>query len=192
MVSTDSTGRVPAAVSPESITAEEPSKMALATSLTSARVGLGFRSMESSIWVAVITGFPLDTVERMICFWIFGPSPISSSTPRSPLATIIPFAASTISTMFSIPSRFSILAMIAISAPCAWKRLLSRSISEAFLTKDAAKYSTSCTAAKSTSVLSSYSMSSRALVLSGKLTPLLSLSTPPQITLHITDWFPIA
>ncbi len=35
-----------------------PSNTALATSDTSARVGLGLRIMESSIWVAVITGLP--------------------------------------------------------------------------------------------------------------------------------------
>jgi len=44
------------AVSAESITASEPSKIALATSEASARVGLGFSVMDSSICVAVITG----------------------------------------------------------------------------------------------------------------------------------------
>lgn len=36
--------------------ASVPSKMALATSETSARVGRGFSIIESSIWVAMITG----------------------------------------------------------------------------------------------------------------------------------------
>ena len=39
-----------------------PSKIALATSLTSARVGVGLRCIESSICVAVITGLPFMTV----------------------------------------------------------------------------------------------------------------------------------
>ena len=49
------------AVSPESITQEVPSKTALATSETSARVGRGLRIMESSICVAVMTGLPQAT-----------------------------------------------------------------------------------------------------------------------------------
>ena len=55
MVAQASTGYFPAAVSPLSITASVPSRMALATSLASARVGLGLSVMLSSIWVAVIT-----------------------------------------------------------------------------------------------------------------------------------------
>ena len=58
IVSTASTGYFPLAVSPESITALVPSRTALATSLVSARVGLGFLIMESSICVAVITVLP--------------------------------------------------------------------------------------------------------------------------------------
>ena len=50
------TGYLPTAVSPESITASVPSKMALATSETSARVGLGLSIIDWSICVAVITG----------------------------------------------------------------------------------------------------------------------------------------
>ncbi len=46
-----------------------PSKTALATSLTSARVGVGAEIIDSSIWVAVITGRAYDTPVRMIRFW---------------------------------------------------------------------------------------------------------------------------
>src|SRR5258706_595519 len=53
---TASTGYFPEAVSAESMTASEPSKIALATSEASARVGRGFSVMDSSICVAVITG----------------------------------------------------------------------------------------------------------------------------------------
>ncbi len=56
IILTDSTGYLPAAVSPESMTQSVPSRTALATSVTSARVGRGLRIMESSIWVAVMTG----------------------------------------------------------------------------------------------------------------------------------------
>ena len=58
IVVTASRGYLPLADSPESITASEPSKIALATSPASARVGRGFLIIESSICVAVITVFP--------------------------------------------------------------------------------------------------------------------------------------
>ena len=44
------------AVSAESMIASAPSKMAVATSLTSARVGRECVTIDSSIWVATITG----------------------------------------------------------------------------------------------------------------------------------------
>jgi hypothetical protein len=50
-----STGYRPAAVSADSITASVPSSTALATSETSARVGIGLEIIDSIIWVAVIT-----------------------------------------------------------------------------------------------------------------------------------------
>ena len=55
---TDSRGYLPLAVSAESMTASVPSKMALATSVASARVGRGFSIIDSSICVAVMTGLP--------------------------------------------------------------------------------------------------------------------------------------
>ena len=56
------------AASSESITAEVPSSTALATSLASARVGSGAWSIDSSIWVAVITGFPRSSAMRIMRF----------------------------------------------------------------------------------------------------------------------------
>ena len=55
-IATDSTGHAPTALSWESITASVPSRIALATSVTSARVGREEATIESSICVAVITG----------------------------------------------------------------------------------------------------------------------------------------
>ena len=55
MACTALTGYLPAAVSAESITASVPSSTALATSLTSARVGTGLWIIDSIICVAVIT-----------------------------------------------------------------------------------------------------------------------------------------
>ena len=50
------------------MTASVPSKMALATSLASARVGRGFSIIDSSIWVAVITGLRQAAARRITCF----------------------------------------------------------------------------------------------------------------------------
>ena len=72
MVRTTSIGSRPIAVSPESITASVPSNTALATSLTSARVGEGAVIIDSSICVAVMTGVPVSTQCRMIRFWRCG------------------------------------------------------------------------------------------------------------------------
>ena len=55
---TASKGYSPTAVSADSMTASVPSRMALATSDASARVGRGWCTIDSSIWVAVITGLP--------------------------------------------------------------------------------------------------------------------------------------
>ena len=68
IVDTTFTGLTPMAVSPESITALEPSQTALATSETSARVGSGLLTMVSSIWVAVMAGRPNAMHCRMISF----------------------------------------------------------------------------------------------------------------------------
>ena len=63
IASTDShADRHPTAVSAESITASVPSRIAFATSEASARVGRGAWTIDSSIWVAVMTGLP----------WMFG------------------------------------------------------------------------------------------------------------------------
>ena len=58
MVATASTGNCPAADSADSMTASAPSKIAVATSDTSARVGTGLEIIDSSIWVATTTGLP--------------------------------------------------------------------------------------------------------------------------------------
>ena len=98
--------------------ASVPSRMALATSEASARVGRGLRIIESSIWVAVMTGLPASLQARMIRFWAMGTSSGGASTPRSPRATISPSEAARISSMQSSASGFSILAMMGVSAPC--------------------------------------------------------------------------
>ena len=84
----------PTAVSAESMTASVPSRIALATSDASARVGRGACTIDSSIWVAVMTGLPRRLASRISRFWTSGTSSNGSSTPRSPRATMTASVAS--------------------------------------------------------------------------------------------------
>ena len=93
------------------MTAAVPSRIALATSEASARVGSGASIIDSSICVAVITGLPASRPRRMIRFWASGTSAAPISTPRSPRATISPSATATMASRCSIASGFSILAI---------------------------------------------------------------------------------
>ena len=69
---TASTGCCPTLDSADSITADVPSITALATSVTSARVGSGAAIIDSSIWVAVITSFPARRARAITSFCISG------------------------------------------------------------------------------------------------------------------------
>mmetsp|Transcript_15463 Transcript_15463/g.30845 ORF Transcript_15463/g.30845 Transcript_15463/m.30845 type:complete len:293 (+) Transcript_15463:1134-2012(+) len=111
MVLADRVGYWPLALSPLSMTQSAPSKTALPTSVTSARVGLGLRCMESSIWVATTTGFPARLQSLTIFFCKMRSSAKGISTPRSPLATMMPSDSARISSKLSTPSLFSILLM---------------------------------------------------------------------------------
>ena len=113
MVATASTGNWPAADSADSMMASAPSKIAVATSETSARVGTGLEIIDSSICVATTTGLPARRAARVICFWMPGTFSSGSSTPRSPRATISASAASMISSSRVTACGFSILAMTA-------------------------------------------------------------------------------
>ena len=84
-----STGHFPTAVSPVTITAAAPSATALKISLTSARVGTGFCSMDASICVTTMNGFPALRHWASIRFWAAGSSHRGMAFPRSPLAMTI-------------------------------------------------------------------------------------------------------
>merc|ERR1711935_995783 len=82
MMETASVGYSPLAVSPDNMTQSAPSRTALATSDTSARVGRGFETIDSSIWVAQITGLPITLQRPMIIFLSKGrPSQLGSRCP---------------------------------------------------------------------------------------------------------------
>ena len=87
MTRTDSTGKLPAAVSPDSMTQSVPSRTAFATSVASARVGRGFLPIDSSICVAVMTGLPAWLHCWIIIFCARKIFSVGISMPRSPRAT---------------------------------------------------------------------------------------------------------
>ena len=109
-----STGYLPTDVSPESITASAPSNTELATSFTSALVGVRLVIIVSIIWVAIITGLLCFLAISTRFFCIAGTSSIGTSTPKSPRATIKPSHSNNICSMFFTPSGFSILAIIGV------------------------------------------------------------------------------
>ena len=123
--------------------ASAPSKMALPTSETSARVGRGFVVIDSSICVATMTGLPTALHLRMIFFWMTGTSSAGTSTPRSPRATMMPSETARISSKLLTPARFSIFGMISMWPPCFAIRLRISSTSEGRWMNDAATKSMS-------------------------------------------------
>mmetsp|Transcript_17482 Transcript_17482/g.51109 ORF Transcript_17482/g.51109 Transcript_17482/m.51109 type:complete len:240 (-) Transcript_17482:741-1460(-) len=140
-MATDSSGYLPAADSPESMTASAPSKIAVKMSEHSARVGAGLSIMDSSICVATITGFPWSRHSSIMSFWSMGTSSGNISTPRSPRATMMPSQTSTMDSRLSIASGFSILAKtLAGWSPMSFR---SCSMSSFCWTKDSATQSKS-------------------------------------------------
>ena len=65
-ISTHFIGYLPTVVSPDNIIASDSSYTALATSVTSARVGIGFSIIDSSMCVATITRLPISAQVRII------------------------------------------------------------------------------------------------------------------------------
>src|ERR1700740_1024537 len=83
MVATASTGYCPDADSADSMTASAPSKIAVATSETSARVGTGLEIIDSSIWVATTIGLPARRQAGGLFFCTPGTPARRLFTPKS-------------------------------------------------------------------------------------------------------------
>ncbi len=135
--------------------------------------------MDSSIWVATTTGMPRRRAARTSCFWTTGTSSGASSTPRSPLATMIAWERSRISSRASNAEGFSILAST-LARPCT--RLRSSAMSEARCTKDSATQSTPCWSAKARSVRSLSVSAGIGMARRGRFRPLWSESWSPAST----------
>ena len=100
-----------------SITASVPSSTALATSLTSARVGTGLTIIDSIICVAVMTTLSISRAIRIMRFCSAGTAALPTSTARSPRATMMPSEALRIASSVGIASARSILAI----SPGLWR-----------------------------------------------------------------------
>mmetsp|Transcript_136550 Transcript_136550/g.424248 ORF Transcript_136550/g.424248 Transcript_136550/m.424248 type:complete len:308 (+) Transcript_136550:1205-2128(+) len=190
---TDSTGYLPLAASPLSITASVPSQTAFCRSATSARVGTGCSIMLSTIWVAVITKRPASLARLMRSFCAKGTRSTPSSTPRSPRATISAWDLAMMPSMFVSAWGFSILGQIfgLFSAGTLSSSMMSMSSwrSWPFCAKDTQMYShggSSC----NRNLASSMSFSVRAaqsISTSGTFTPLRAFSLPPRMTLTLSS-----
>mmetsp|Transcript_10847 Transcript_10847/g.32018 ORF Transcript_10847/g.32018 Transcript_10847/m.32018 type:complete len:263 (+) Transcript_10847:481-1269(+) len=193
---TDSSGYLPAALSPDSMMASQPSKMAVATSEHSARVGAGESIMLSSICVATITGLPCLRHSSMISFWTMGTSSGGISTPRSPRATMIPSHTSVIARNISGSTAWgfsSFARTLALLRPLI--RFLSSSMSSGRCTKDRAIQST-VTPSKPSMRNSRSSMSFGVIAdvgttVSGRLKPFLEDSAASFVTTVSTKPFPV-
>mmetsp|Transcript_26520 Transcript_26520/g.44332 ORF Transcript_26520/g.44332 Transcript_26520/m.44332 type:complete len:389 (+) Transcript_26520:437-1603(+) len=210
---TVSTGYLPCADSPESITQSAPSNTALATSVHSARVGLGFFCMLSIICVATMTGLPAWLHRRTISFCTLAMLSIGISTAKSPRATMIPSLTSRMLSKFTSDSTFSILEMMwgtwrscgnpsgplppAPVAPLLGKS--SRNVSSQYSrisvisfgerTNDAAIKSTLCCRPQRMSSLSLWDMGGSNTGKPGRFTPFLLPRTPVFITSAVTSPF---
>ena len=168
--------------SSESMTQSVPSRMALATSVASARVGRRFLAMDSSIWVAVITGLPNRLARAMIRFWRMAISSMGISTPRSPRATMSPSAASSTSSIRSRMEARSTLAMMNGWWPRAAAALRTAWMSAAQLTNDWLTASTPCSRANSMQARSWAVKAEMPRSMPGRLSPFFERRVPPTTT----------
>ncbi len=159
-----------------------PSRTAFATSEASARVGSGAWIIDSSICVAVITGFPRSRARRMIRFCSSGTSAAPISTPRSPRATMTASACWRMSSSTATASAFSIFAITCAVEPEASIRVFSAWTSEAVRTKERATKSQPSSSANWRSSMSFFVSDGIGSGMPGRLTPLLELTVPGTIT----------
>ena len=158
--------------------------MALATSVTSARVGIGFSIIDSKRCVATITRLPSSAQRRTIFRCTLGSSARLISTPRSPRATMMPSTSCKISSKFATPDWSSILPMILILPAFLPRSALSSRTSSASRTNDKAIKSTSCSMPKAISDRSLLVIAGRLTRMPGRLTWRLLFKIPPSMILQ--------
>ena len=187
IVCTDSIGYFPTLVSPESISASAPSSTAFATSDASARVGREALIIDSSIWVATMTGLALLRAISTARFWTIGTSSSGSSTPRSPRATMMPSNARMISRRFSTACGFSILASTGRRTPSSSMIRWTSLTSSALRTNDSATMSARSRNAHRRSSMSFSDSAGTLTATPGRFSPLWLETMPPSMTRHRTS-----
>ncbi len=186
IVLTVSIGYAPTLDSAESITASAPSRMALATSEASARVGRELVIIDSIIWVATITGLAFRRQRLTRRFCTMGTFSSGYSTARSPRATITPSKASTTASMLATACGFSTLAMTGTRRPSSSITLWTSLTSSASRTKERATRSHPIRRAKRRSSMSFSERAGTLTAAPGRLMPLWSEMTPPSMTMVLT------
>lgn len=186
IVFTVSTGYAPTLDSADSMTASAPSRIALATSEASARVGRELVIIDSIIWVATITGLALRRHSSTRRFCTIGTRSSGYSTARSPRATMTASNAATTPSMLSTACGFSTLAMTGTRRPSSSITLWTSFTSSASRTKDRATMSQPIRRAKRRSSTSFSDSAGTFTAAPGRLMPLWSEITPPSMTTVLT------
>ncbi len=141
-------------------------------------MGRGFSIIDSSTWVATMTGLAWRRASSIARFWTIGTSSSGSSTPRSPRATMTPSNAAMICWRLSTACGFSILAMTGRRTPTSSITSYTSSRSEAERTNDSAIMSARSRRAQRRSSLSFSDRAGTETATPGRLMPLL-LDTVP-------------
>jgi hypothetical protein len=131
-------GWAPEAVSPESMVASAPSKMAVATSLASARVGRELDTIECNISVATMAVRRCSAAAASTLRCNTGTCSGGNSTPRSPRATITASLASTMASSRSMACGVSIFEQMGSTRPQASQISRTSFTSSGLRTKDTA------------------------------------------------------
>ena len=176
------------AVSPLNITASAPSSTALATSVTSLRLGLVRSIILSIIWVATITGLARCIHFKMISFCIKGTCSIGTSTPKSPRAIIMPSLSIIISRILVNASGISIFEIIFILLSVFLISLFNSRISLVERTKESATQSRSFSKINSRSAISFSVREGIVSAESGRFTPFFGSRVPPNVTEIFTSF----
>ena len=165
------------------MTASAPSRIALATSEASARVGRELVIIDSIIWVATITGLALRRQSSIRRFCTIGTFSSGYSTARSPRATITPSKAATTSSMLSTACGFSTLAMTGTRRPSSSMTCGRRGRPRRRGRRTARPCRTPMRRAKRRSSMSFSDSAGTLTAAPGRLMPLWSEMTPPSMTM---------
>jgi hypothetical protein len=182
IVATASIGYAPTLVSPESITASGAVQDGVRDVAGLGRVGREAPIMDSSIWVATMTGLDFSRRPARPASAPAGPSRAASRRRGRRARTITPSKASTISSRFSTACGFSSLASTGSRTPTSSMIRCTGSMSRRERTNDSAIMSARRVRAKRRSA-SSFSVSAGTLTATpGSDRPLLFETGPPSVT----------